>query len=86
MLDARLSRAIPPPNFLAGMVPFRSEDPHFRVPGELAMVRNGPAVLALLQLPPGEAPLQGSRAQKGPAGAPGDRPRTACWSGWPGRF
>ena len=55
------------------MVPFRPEDPHFRVPGELAMVRNGPAVLALLQLPPGEAPLQGSRAQKG-RGAAG-RPR-----------
>ena len=61
------------------MVPFRPEDPHFRAPGELAMVRNGPAVLALLQLPPGEAPLQGSRAQKGRAAQAGSRSGQCHW-------
>lgn len=47
-----------------GMVPFRSDDPNFA--GEaLAMVRNGAVKIALLQLPEGETPLQGSRSQKG---------------------
>ena len=47
-----------------GMVPFRADDPHF-ASEDLRMVRNGPAVVALLRLPEGEAPLQGSRSQKG---------------------
>eukprot|EP00658_Telonema_sp_P-2_P043594 TRINITY_DN3151_c0_g1_i2.p2 TRINITY_DN3151_c0_g1~~TRINITY_DN3151_c0_g1_i2.p2 ORF type:complete len:100 (-),score=15.93 TRINITY_DN3151_c0_g1_i2:617-916(-) len=46
-----------------GMNHVLRDEPTFN--GEIAMVQNGDAMLALLQLPPGEHPLPGSRSQRG---------------------